>query len=79
MELIETKEYKTKVGLFIQEFGRNCTLFDCKAMLLAGTPVMYDQKTEQGWHIFRVITEEQFNNHYVAVPDGYIEDEIKDG
>lgn len=72
MELIETKNYKTKVGLFIHKFDEKSGMCGCGQMLLKDSEVMYDQNHE-GWHIFHVLG---WPGTYVKVPDYDLENEI---
>lgn len=75
LELIETKIYKTKVGLFIHNFDEPSGMGGNGRMLLAGSQVMYDQNNN-GWHIFHVL--EKDKPQYVKVPDYDLENEIKE-
>jgi len=75
MQLIETKNYKTKVGLFIHNFDESSGMDGCGKILLSGSEVMYDQNFD-GWHIFQLYNQEK--PQYVKVPDYDLDNEIEE-
>lgn len=75
MQLVETKNYKTKVGLFIHNFDEVSGMGGRGELLLSGSEVMYDQNFN-GWHIFQLLG--QITPSYVKVPDYDLDSEIEE-
>lgn len=77
MTLTELNVYFLKTDLFVHRFGEKSGFFGIGRRALSGSPVMYDQMTEDGWHIFHVMDTTQLGL-YVKVPDDYLADQISD-
>jgi hypothetical protein len=76
LNLVETKNYKTKVGCIIHQFGVSSGIWGTGNLLEPGAHVMYDQYAE-GWHIFALL-EKEWAGHYIRVPDWHLEEEIEE-
>lgn len=72
----ELQLYKTKVGLFAQEFGKHSKLGD-GGYLEPGSHVFLDQILD-GWGIFRIMLKEKSSQFYVQVPVEHVADEMEE-
>ena len=73
MNLTEKKFYFVKVGLFCHNFNEVSAMFGNGKRILTGCPVMFDQRTDDGWYIFQVE-----KNIYVKIPEYDLQNEISE-